>query len=103
MLDEAKSADGKLPATARQARLAERLRRNGFLAVADAAERLGVSSMTIRRDLESLEARGILTRTHGGAIAREGRRPDIFDAEEPIFAQRRRKNAAAKARIARAA
>ena len=80
MLDEPKSAEGKLPATARQARLAELLRRSGFLSVAETAERLGVSSMTIRRDLESLEARGILTRTHGGAIDNSGNAstPDIF-------------------------
>jgi DeoR/GlpR family transcriptional regulator of sugar metabolism len=59
VLDDPKSAEGKLPATARQAWLAELLRRSGFLSVAETAERLGVSSMTIRRDLESLEARGI--------------------------------------------
>ncbi|HVZ01234.1 MAG TPA: DeoR/GlpR family DNA-binding transcription regulator [Dongiaceae bacterium] len=106
MLDEPKAAalaEGKLPATARQARLAELLRRSGFLSVAETAERLGVSSMTIRRDLESLEARGILTRTHGGAIAAEGGRGEVFDAVEPDFDQRRRYQAAAKAMIAAAA
>jgi DeoR family glycerol-3-phosphate regulon repressor len=105
MLEEPKptSLEGKLPATARQARLAELLRRSGFLSVAESAERLGVSNMTIRRDLESLEARGILTRTHGGAIAAEGRRGEIFDAVEPEFEQRRRLQAAAKAMIAAAA
>ena len=33
------------------------------------SERLGVSEVTIRRDLELLERRGMLERTHGGAIA----------------------------------
>lgn len=103
MLDQPKSPDGKLPATARQARLAELLRRSGFLSVAESAERLGVSSMTIRRDLESLEARGLLTRTHGGAVAAEGRRDEVFDAVEPEFEQRRRQQATAKAMIAAAA
>jgi DeoR family glycerol-3-phosphate regulon repressor len=103
VLDDPKSAEGKLPATARQAWLAELLRRSGFLSVAETAERLGVSSMTIRRDLESLEARGILTRTHGGAIAAEGRRGEVFDAVEPEFEQRRRNQATAKAVIAAAA
>jgi DeoR family glycerol-3-phosphate regulon repressor len=92
-----------LPASARQARLAELLGRAGFVSVAATADLLGVSSMTIRRDLEALESRGLLTRTHGGAIAPELRRREVFDAEEPAFERRRRQNAAAKARIAAAA
>ena len=32
------------------------------------AELLGVSEVTVRRDLEELERRGVLERTHGGAI-----------------------------------
>jgi DeoR family glycerol-3-phosphate regulon repressor len=95
--------DRRLPAGARQARLAELLARNGFISVVETAERLGVSSMTIRRDLEILEARGLLTRTHGGAVAIPGARPEVFDAVEPVFEQRRRRNAQAKARIAAAA
>lgn len=104
MLDQPRNQDeGKLPATARQARLAELLRRSGFVSVAESAERLGVSSMTIRRDLESLEARGILTRTHGGAIAVERGPLEVFDAVEPAFEQRRRHQATAKGMIAAAA
>ena len=60
---------------------------------------LGVSGMTIRRDLIALESRGVLKRTHGGAVASETQR-EVFDAEEPIFELRRRKNAGAKARMA---
>ena len=33
------------------------------------SEQLGVSEVTIRRDLEVLERRGMLERTHGGAVA----------------------------------
>lgn len=95
--------EGRLPASARRARLAEIIGRDGFLSVAETADRLGVSGMTIRRDLEAMEARGLLTRTHGGAIRPETARPEVFDAEEPVFERRRRKNAAAKARIAAAA
>lgn len=36
--------------------------------VQDLSESLGVSSATIRRDLIALEARGVLQRTHGGAV-----------------------------------
>ena len=32
------------------------------------SEMLGVSEVTIRRDLEALERRGLLERTHGGAV-----------------------------------
>jgi DeoR family glycerol-3-phosphate regulon repressor len=97
------SAARRLPAGVRQARLAEFLAQNGFVSVAETAERLGVSSMTIRRDLEVLEARGMLTRTHGGAVAIPGARPEVFDAIEPVLDQRRRRNAYAKSRIAAAA
>ena len=90
----------RVPASARRARLANIIGREGFVSVADTADLLGVSSMTIRRDLEALESRGLLTRTHGGAIGPEMRRHEVFDAEEPAFERRRRKNAEAKARIA---
>jgi DeoR family fructose operon transcriptional repressor len=42
---------------------------NGVVSVSNLAQRLGVSEMTIRRDLDWLEKRSILTRVHGGAIA----------------------------------
>lgn len=104
MLDEPSQAvESRLPAGARQARLMELLGRNGFLSVAEAAERMGVSAMTIRRDLEALESRGVLTRTHGGAVAIQGRRLEVFDAVEPFFEQRRRRQAGEKSRIAAAA
>ena len=50
---------------------------------------LGVSEVTIRRDLEKLEREGLLTRTHGGAIlyeephpAREGGAPQDEESRE---------------------
>ncbi len=41
----------------------------GRVRVGDLASRLQVSEMTIRRDLEELEGRGVLTRVHGGAVS----------------------------------
>src|SRR5262249_52526265 len=38
------------------------------VSVAELADRLRVSTMTIRRDLESLASQGMLTRVHGGAV-----------------------------------
>jgi len=37
------------------------------------SERLNVSEMTIRRDLEALDRRGLIERTHGGAVFRQER------------------------------
>jgi DeoR/GlpR family transcriptional regulator of sugar metabolism len=92
---------GRLPAGARHARILELVGRNGFVSVAEIAESFAVSDMTIRRDLWTLEDKGMLARTHGGAVG-IGRR-EVFDASEPTFASRRRQNAAAKAAIARTA
>lgn len=41
-----------------------------FVRISDLAERFGVSSMTIHRDLETLERQGWLRRVRGGATAR---------------------------------
>jgi DeoR/GlpR family transcriptional regulator of sugar metabolism len=43
----------------------------GQVLVADLSAELGVSEVTIRSDLTSLARRGLLVRTHGGALPRE--------------------------------
>src|SRR5688572_3730163 len=91
-------AAARVPASVRQAQVLERVARQGFVTVSDTARRLGVSEMTVRRDLLALEAKGLVDRTHGGAVRRE-----VFDSEEPAFERRRRANAVAKAAIAAAA
>lgn len=53
----------------RRRRLLHGLRRDGSLRVTDAAAALGVSPMTVRRDLTALAQEGVLHRVHGGAIA----------------------------------
>ncbi|MTI47345.1 DeoR/GlpR family DNA-binding transcription regulator [Sporosalibacterium faouarense] len=45
------------------------MRKNGKVIVEDLASELGVSTMTIRRDLKYLEDNNLLTRTHGGAVS----------------------------------
>ena len=42
--------------------------REGSVRVRELAEELNVSEMTVRRDLEQLEQRGLVERTHGGAV-----------------------------------
>ncbi|WP_322410835.1 substrate-binding domain-containing protein [Microbacterium invictum] len=48
--------------------LVERLRRHGRVDVGEAARELGVSAITIRRDLNVLSEEGHLLRVHGGAL-----------------------------------
>jgi DeoR/GlpR family transcriptional regulator of sugar metabolism len=91
----------RIPAGARHARILGLVNRNGFVSFSEIAESFAVSDMTIRRDLWALEDKGMLQRTHGGAVG-VGRR-EVFDAAEPAFSSRRRQNAAAKAAIARRA
>jgi len=57
------------PALARQRQnyILGRVRDEGGVRVADLVESLGVSDMTIRRDLGTLHRRGLLEKTHGGA------------------------------------
>lgn len=43
--------------------------RNSRVVVAELAQQFGVTSETVRRDLEALDARGLLRRVHGGAVA----------------------------------
>jgi DeoR/GlpR family transcriptional regulator of sugar metabolism len=50
----------------------ERIREDGGVRVADLARDLGVSDMTVRRDLELLHNRGLVEKVHGGATALPG-------------------------------
>lgn len=65
---EGDSRHRRLPA-ARKAELAGLVTERGEVTVAELAERLGVSIDTIRRDLDELDAEGVLVRTHGGAVS----------------------------------
>jgi DeoR/GlpR family transcriptional regulator of sugar metabolism len=87
----------------RQARILELLASRGFLTVREVAEATGVSEITARRDLVELEERRALKRTHGGAMTMRDGQVEIFDASEPTFDARRRRNSKAKVAIARAA
>ncbi len=67
----AESEDLVLPGS-RQRRLVDFIREKGHVTVAELTAMLGVSRDTIRRDLQVLEHHGLLTRTHGGALAGDG-------------------------------
>jgi DeoR/GlpR family transcriptional regulator of sugar metabolism len=61
-----------LLARQRHAYILERVTADGGVRVADLARDLGVSDMTVRRDLELLDERGLLEKVHGGATAAAG-------------------------------
>ena len=92
----------RLPSRARHDRIVEILRSAGAVSVTQAAADLGVSDMTLRRDLLELESAGKLTRVHGGAVAAAHPRA-AAEAEEPSFESRMLKQHGAKQRIAAAA
>lgn len=58
-----------LLASERRARLLEILEQHGSVRLESAADALAVSAMTVRRDLEGLEAEGLLRRVRGGAVS----------------------------------
>ena len=76
--------------SARLAALRDHLITTGSIRITETAARLGVSPMTIRRDLVQLEAAGLARRVRGGAVAVVG----------PTFAERYKVHARAKAQIA---
>jgi DeoR/GlpR family transcriptional regulator of sugar metabolism len=60
------------------------------ISVTSLAEQLGVSEMTIRRDLGELERKGYLKRVHGGAVSAHSR------SYEPPFALRKDRDLSSK-------
>jgi DeoR/GlpR family transcriptional regulator of sugar metabolism len=56
----------------RQTLILARVREDGGVRVAELARELGVSDMTVRRDLEILDNRGLIEKVHGGATALPG-------------------------------
>jgi DeoR/GlpR family transcriptional regulator of sugar metabolism len=93
----------RVPAVLRQAHIMASFEKNGFVSIANLAGELGVSGMTVRRDLDLLEKRGLLERTHGGAVVSSPLANLPFDEHEPPFEQRMRRQAAEKSSIAEAA
>jgi len=88
-------ADKLFPAE-RMDQITSLLQQNGRVSVADLQERYGVSAVTIRNDLATLEQQGLLVRTHGGAVAK----PSV--GVEPLaFALRKELHLAEKERIGR--
>lgn len=77
----------------RRLRILEWSRREGRIDATDAAGRLNVAIETVRRDLDTLQRRGLIRRVHGGALALD-RLP-----HESSWAERRVSNVDGKRRI----
>jgi DeoR/GlpR family transcriptional regulator of sugar metabolism len=82
----------------RRALILDELRGRGGVRVSELTALLGVSDMTVRRDLDALARQGALRKVHGGAVP-VGHGP----AHEPGFAAKTELEPDAKRRIARAA
>lgn len=86
-----------LPAR-RRADLTAFIQRRGQATITELAEEFGVSVDTVRRDLDHLASRGLLARTHGGAVPGG----ELATTERPMT-DRLHENREAKETIARAA
>lgn len=90
----------RIPATVRLEAILAEVESNGHASVSDIAERLGVSEMTIRRDMDKLGAEGHVVRTHGGAHSNDDLRSKVFEMIEPSVENRATRNRSEKKRIA---
>jgi DeoR/GlpR family transcriptional regulator of sugar metabolism len=67
----------------RRQRLLEEVRDRGYASFRELAEALGISESTVRRDLRSMVADGLLTATRGGAGPVTTRRQDPVESPAP--------------------
>lgn len=86
-------------ASQRRSVILELVEESWAVKVSELVDRLGVSDMTIRRDIERLSTEGLLERVHGGALAITGER----SSDEPGFMAKSELQRAQKQAIARAA
>ena len=85
--------------SSRRERIVAMLREHNSVQIPALAEKFGVSTQTLRKDLNFLDAKGVCTRSPGGALLRLGA---LSPTEEAIDVKRRR-YAEEKVRIGRAA
>ena len=100
-MDERKApAEGVLSSEARRELIIEELRRQDEVTVSHLSERLGVSDVTIRKDLQQLEDQGYLTRVRGGAVfSGRGQLELRFAARQQLGLEEKRRLAERAARF----
>jgi DeoR family fructose operon transcriptional repressor len=89
---------GACPLSQRQQHIESLVATEGRVAVVDLAQRFGVTTETVRRDLDLLETAGVVHRVHGGAVARTR-----VSTAESSLAERTTRRSDAKLAIARRA
>ncbi len=75
-MNAAPGGNGRRLPAGRKADLAAHVAEVGQVTVADLSKHFGVSTDTVRRDLDQLDRDGVLVRTHGGAVSVDGPRTD---------------------------
>lgn len=92
------SENQNLLAEQRRALILDEVRRRGGVRVNELTRKLGVSDMTVRRDLDALARQGVLEKVHGGAVP-------VIEASthEPGFEAKSALELTAKEHIAQAA
>lgn len=78
----------RLRKTERQDLILSSLRASATLRVASIAGELGVSTETIRRDLDELTERGLISRTYGGAIRSMTTEPALAQRQQIMVRER---------------
>ena len=95
--DSGEPETGKADATERRQLILDRLQEQESVSVAELAKEFGVTGMSLRRDLQALAERGLITRVRGGATRTRA------VAGSRVYLESERRNSQAKAKIARAA
>ena len=84
----------RLPKAQRHERILNRLGSDVTVRILSLAEQFGVTTETIRRDIDELTGKGLVSRTYGGAASKSL-------TTEPNIHQRRRADVAERERVAR--
>lgn len=87
-----------LMAEERRQKILALLQKEGRVLVGNLSKTFGVSQITIRKDLDSLQERGLVQRSHGGALP-----PSLRALFDPTLQEKQHLHAAEKQRIAAAA
>lgn len=90
----------RLAKSERHGRIVAELRVGHPLRVSELAAELGVSTETIRRDLDELEGRGLISRTYGGAVRPFATEPAVSE-RHTLMVQEREAIAVAAAALVR--
>jgi len=89
---------GQLLIEERRQHILSLIQNEGRVLVGDLSRNLGISQITIRKDLEYLQSKGLVQRTHGGALRIQS--SALFD---PSLQEKQKQHSQEKQRIAEAA